>query len=286
MYLVHMLKHYIFLAVQCFAAVVAAYAQSGTNPGNEPVHKAYQQTLFQLSARADLVIDKPNVTLYLETLYNTNGVYASIIEQTRWNIKPGFDWGITDKWHVGASQRINANSGGIYNYTTRVYLQHRGKIGSFLFLKECLYEQFNFVDGTLSTTSPGGTSLSRRPAEGRFGIGLGLGRYIPAGLYDIVFFVSYRPYIQFDYVQDGVAFYSNRFVDYTNLRLDAGVLINKICYTGLYACRDTNFSYVPASDPYNRNTITPSFGFVLNVLLFSNNLSEKSTDSFSYFYTK
>ncbi len=281
-----MQKHFLFLLICCFAFITVTHAQSGTAQGNEPVQKQYQQPLYQVSGRADLVIDKPNVTLYLETLYNTNAVYASIIEQTRWNIKPGFDWGLTDKWHVGASARINANSGGVYNYTTRIYVQHRGKISTLLFLKEFLYEQFNFVDNTLSNISPSGTSTTRRPAEGRVGIGVGLGRYIGVGQHDFGVFVSYRPYIQFDYVQDGVAFYKNRFIDYTNLRIDAGFLFSKICYTGLYACRDTNFSYVPAADPYKRNVITPSVGFVLNVLLFSNNMAEKSTTSFSYFYTK
>jgi hypothetical protein len=281
-----MQKQCFFLWISWFVFITDAQAQSGTKQGNEPVQKEYQQTLYQVSGRADLVIDKPNVTLYLETLYNTNGVYASIIEQTRWNIRPGFDWGLTEKWHVGASARINANNGGIYNYTTRIYIQHRGKISSLLFLKEFLYEQFNYVDNTLSNTSPGGTSTTRRPAEGRICIGLGLGRYIGVGQHDFGVFLSYRPYIQFDYVQDGVAFYKNRFIDYTNLRIDAGFLFSKVCYVGLYACRDTNFSYVPAADPYKRNAVTPSAGFVLNVLLFSNNLAEKSTANFSYFYTK
>jgi len=278
-------KNILFLFIECFFSVVV-YAQSATNNGNDPIDKEYQQALYQLSGRADLIIDKPNVTLYLESLYNTNGVYASIIEQTKWNIKPGFDWGITDKWHVGASERINAYNGSIYNYTTRIYIQHRGKIGSIIFLKEFLYEQFNFVDRTLSSTSISGTTFSRRPAEGRVGIGLGLGRFIGVRQHDIGIFLSYRPYIQFEYEQDGVAFYKNRFIDYTNLRMDAGFLFNKICYTGLYACRETNLSYVPASSPFNKNAITPSFGLVLNVLLFSNNLAEKTTDSFSYFYTK
>lgn len=280
-----MQKNLLFLFVTCLLTA-RVYGQSGTNQGNDPVHKEYQQTLFQMSGRVDVILDKPSATLYLESLYNTNGVYASIIEQVRWSIKPGFDWGITDKWHIGVSERINANNGGIYNYTTRFYVQHRGKIGSTLVLTECLYEQFNFVDGTLSNTSVNGTTTSRRPAEGRVGLGLGLGRFIAAGKHDVGIFLSYHPYIQFDYVQDGVAFYKNRFVDYTNLRLDAGFLFNKVCYAGLYACRDTYFSYVPASDPYNRNAITPVFGLVLNVLLFSNNMSEKTTDSFSYFYTK
>lgn len=279
-----MQKHLLFLFIECFFSV-AVCAQSGAY-GNEPVRKEYQQTLFQLSGRVDVVIEKPNIILYLESLYNTNGVYASIIEQTRWNIKPGFDWGITDKWHIGGSERINSSNGSIYNYTTRFYLQHRGKIGSMLVLTECLYEQFNFVDGTLRNTSGSGTTMSRRPAEGRVGIGLGLGRFIPVGKHDIGIFLSYHPYIQFDYVQDGVAFYKDRFIDYTNLRLDAGFLINKTCYTGLYAGRDTYFSYYPAADPYNRNAITPAFGLVVNVLLFSNNADEKTTDTFSYFYTK
>lgn len=280
-----MQKYFLFLFIECFCSVVV-YAQSGMNQGNDPVRKEYQQALFQLSGRVDIVMDKPNMTLYLESLYNMNGVYASIIEQTRWNIKSGFDWGITSKWHAGVSQRINGNNGGIYNYTTRFYIQHRGKIGSMILLKECLYEQFNFVDGTLNNTSVSGTTKTRRPAEGRVGIGLGLGRFIEVGDHDIGVFLSYRPYIQFDYVQDGVAFYQNRFIDYTNLRMDAGFLFNKICYAGLYACRDTNFSYIPAADPYNRNAITPSFGLMLNVLLFSNSMVAKTTDSFSYFYTK
>ncbi|WP_018341469.1 hypothetical protein [Cytophaga aurantiaca] len=280
-----MQKYLLFLLIVCFT-YKTVNAQSSTNQGNNTVHKEYQQTLFQLSGRVDAVIDKHNLTLYLESLYNTNGVYASIIEQTRWNIKPGFDWGISDKWHVGASERINSNNGGIYNYITRFYIQHRGKIGSTIILTEALYEQFNFVDGTLSNTSVNGTTLTRRPAEGRVSLGLGVGRFIGVKEHDIGIFLSYRPYLQFDYVQDGVAFYSNRFIDYTNLRLDAGFLFNKTCYTGFYACRDTNFSYVPASDPYNRNAITPSFGLVLNVLLFSNNMAEKTTDNFSYFYTK
>lgn len=143
------------------------------------------------------------------------------------------------------------------------------------------------MDGTVSNnTSVSGTTISRRPAEGRVGIGVGLGRFIRTGQHDVGVFLSYRPYVQFEYVQDGIAFYRNRFIDYTNLRIDAGFLFNKTCYTGIYACRDTNFSYVPASDPYNRNVITPSFGFALNILLFSNNAAEKTTGNFSYFYTK
>src|SRR4051812_9426951 len=117
------MRRFLFLII-CIQQSVQLVAQ-GTNQGNDPVHKEYQQTLFQMSGRVDVVIDTPNVTFYVESLYNTNGVYASITEQIRWNIKPGFDWGITDKWHVGVSERINGNNGGIYNYITRFYIQHR-----------------------------------------------------------------------------------------------------------------------------------------------------------------
>ena len=253
---------------------------------NAPIHKEYRPALYQVSPRLDIVLNKSNVNIYLEGLYNTNAIYASFIEQTRWNVKPGVDWGITDKWYVGLSERVNMNSSGIYNYTTRAYIQHRGNIGKILFLKELIYEQFNFVDRTLANTSGGTTTLSRRPAEGRFGIGLGIGRYIPVAENHIAVFLSYRPNIQFDFIQDGIAYFNKRFIDYTNLRIDAGYLIKKSLYVGLYASRDTNYSYVPASDPYRSNSITPIYGIVCNILLFVDEQAEKELKSFRYFYTK
>lgn len=261
-------------------------SQTSTNAGSETVHKEYHQTLFQVSPRVDIVLDKPNVNIYLEGLYNTNAAYASIIEQMRWNVKPGIDWGITEKWYVGVSERLNMNSSGVYNYTTRAYIQHRGKIGKMIFLKELIYEQFNYADGTSTTVSGGAATLSRRPAVGRIGLGIGLGRYIPVAQNHLALFLSYRPNIQFDFVQDGVAYYSNRFIDYTILRLDAGYLINKSLYLGLYASRDTDYTYVPASDPYKNNSITPIYGIVCNVLLFADQQTEKELSSFRYFYTK
>jgi hypothetical protein len=280
------MRSLLLLIIIIITSSVELFAQAtNNNSTNAPVEKAYKQTLVQISPRMDIVIDKPRINIYLEGLYNTNGVYASIIEQTRWNIKPGIDWGITDKWYVGGSERINMNGFGVYNYTTQIYFQHRGKIGKTLFLKECIYEQYNFTDAG-STNTAGTTALTRRPAEGRFGLGIGFGRYIPVAANHIGVFVSYRPYIQFDFVQDGVAYYNKRFIDYTNLRIDAGYLINKSFYIGLYACRDTNFSYVPASDPYKKNTVTPVYGITCNVLLFVNPSAEKELSSFRYFYTK
>jgi len=280
-----MQKYLLCLLINCIASV-ALNAQSGTNQGGEPVHKEYLQTLFQVSPRVDVVLNKNNANFYLEGLINTNGVYASIIEQTRWNIKPGIDIGLTDKWYVGASERINMNSAGVYNYTTQFYIQHRGELLGLNLLKEFAYEQFNFVDGTLNSTTVNGTSSTRRPAIGRFGIGLGLGKHVQVKENHVAVFLSYRPYIQFDYVQDGIAYFKNRFIDYTNLRMDVGYLVNKTYYIGLYASRDTNYTYVPASDPYNSNSITPIFGIACNILFYAGHDQGKSLSSFRYFYTK
>lgn len=272
----------LFLIISLFHTP-GLFAQSGVNT---PVQKEYLPTLFQISPRVDVVFEKNRMNFYLESLINGNAVYSSIIEQTRWNIKPGLDIGLTEKLFVGVSERINMNSAGVYNYTTGFYLQHRGKLAGLLLLKEFIYEQFNYVDGTLNSTTNTGTSSTRRPAIGRFGIGLGMGKYIPLKNNNICIFLSYRPFVQFDYVQDGIAYFKNRFIDYTNLRIDAGYLINNLCYVGVYASRDTNFSYVPASDPYNSNSITPIYGIACNMLFYASKSQQKTIDNFRYFFTK
>lgn len=254
--------------------------------GGIAVQKEYLHTLYQVSPRVDLVFEKNKVNFYLESLINGNAVYSSITEQTRWNIKPGVDIGLTEKLFVGASERINMNGAGVYNYTTRFYIQHRGKLAGLLFLKECIYEQYNYADGTLNTTTNNGTSSTRRPAIGRVGFGLGLGKYVPIDKNNFAIFLSYRPFVQFDFVQDGIAYFKDRFIDYTNLRIDIGYIVNNTCYIGLYASRDTNFSYVPASDPYNSNSITPIYGIACNVLFYTSHNQEKTQSSFRYFYTK
>lgn len=259
-----------------------AVAQSST----VPVYKEYQQTLFQLTPRLDVVLKQSKVNAYLEGVYNTNALYASITEQTRWNIKPGIDIGLTSKWFAGVSERINVNGAGIYNYTTRLYVQHRGELFGLLFSKEFLYEQFNYTEGTLNTTTSSGTTATRRPMIGRVGIGLGLGKYIPVEKNHLAVFMSYKPFVQFDFVKDGVSFFKERFIDYTNLRIDAGYLIDNAYYVGVYASRETNYLYVPAAEPYNSNGITPVFGVACNFLLFVDPAQEKELSSFRYFYTK
>ncbi|MBC7449861.1 MAG: hypothetical protein H7259_00075, partial [Cytophagales bacterium] len=175
----------------------------------------------------------------------------------------------------------------VYNVCTRLYLQHRGNIGSVLFSQELLYEQFNFTNNTMSTTTASGTITSRRPAEGRIGIGIGLGKYVKAGSNHIAVFASYRPYIQFDFKNDDASYYKDRFIDYTNLRIDAGYLIANQLYIGIYGERDTNFSYVTSADPYRLNSITPILGLVCNYLIFAGADKEKlGTKAFKYFYTK
>lgn len=254
--------------------------------GNTPVQKEYLHTLYQVSPRVDLVFEKNKVNFYLESLINGNATYSSITEQTRWNIKPGVDIGLTEKWFVGVSERVNMNGAGVYNYTTRFYVQHRGKIGGLLFLKECIYEQFNYVDGTLNSTTSNGTSSTRRPAVGRVGFGFGIGKYVPIKKNNLAIFLSYRPFMQFDFVQDGIAYFKDRFIDYTNLRIDIGYVVNNTYYIGLYASRDTNFSYVPAANPYDSNSITPIYGIACNVLFYTGQNQEKVLSSFRYFYTK
>ena len=170
-------------------------AQSINNfSGLVQVHKEYQQTLFQAAPRIDVVFDKPKLNAYLAGVINTEGAYKSIIENRQWYAQAGIDIGVSDKWYLGLSTRANggATNFNIYNYATKLYVQHRGKIGKLIFLTEGIYEHFNFAANTEVNVSSMGVMYSRRSPEGRVGMGLGLGRYFSLGENHVGIFLSYK----------------------------------------------------------------------------------------------
>jgi hypothetical protein len=251
------------------------------------VHKSYQKEIFQFVPRVDVAFDNIRLNVYWSAVINTDVAYKSLIENRQWYSQIGLDLGLSQKWYVGASNRMNGGASGknIYNYTTRMYLQHRGKIKSLLFLKELVYEQFNFTSNTQVQVSPSGVTYSRRPAVGRIGLGFGIGKYFNVNENQFIVFLSYKAYLQIDYGDKENILFKNRFIDYTNARLDLGYLVNKTWYAGIYVSRDTYYSYIPASTPYNINTITPVIGVVCNLILHSKRTNDKQLSSFRYFYT-
>jgi hypothetical protein len=282
-----MRKFLIFII--CMQQSLQLTAQSNSNSsGLVEVRKEYQKTLFQVAPRIDFVLDKPKINIYLAGAINTEGAYKSIVENRQWYAQAGIDMAVAEKWYIGLSTRANGGASGynVYNYTTRFYVQHRGKLGKLIVLKEALYEQFNFAANTEYNVTPTGSSYSRRSTEGRFGLGFGLGRFFPLNENHFAIFLSYRAYLQFDFENNGNSIYKNRFIDYTTFRLDAGYLINHVWYVGFYTTRDTNYMYVPASTPYNSNRIIPIVGIACNLMLFTKSKNEKQLSSFRYFYTQ
>lgn len=285
----YMFKTLLLGILVCMDLYVGAQTPPTYNASDAPVQKNYNDWLFQFNPRVDVLLKDNRTSLYLEGLINSKYAYASIIENYRWNAKLGIDYAASETWYVGIFTRLNNNSSGIYNYCTRLYGQHRGKIGPLLFSQELLYEQFNFTEGTLTTINSSGLVYSRRPAEGRVCIGFGLGKYFAVGHNQVAVFASYRPYLQFIFKNDGQlgSLYNDRWIDYTSLRLDVGYLIHKQLYIGLYGARDTNFGYRPAAVPYRSNDITPIVGLACNMLIFAGADKEKEgTNAFTYFYTR
>jgi len=282
-----MQKHILFLFIECFFSA-SVYAQSSTYYTADLVHKEYNKTLFQAAPRIDLVFIKPMINVYLAGVINTEGAYKSFVENRQWYAQAGIDIGLTHKWYIGLSTKVNGGVSDfdIYNYTTKMYVQYRGKIGKLIFLKDLLYEYFNFSKNTEVNVSSTGVIFSRRSPEGRLGLGFGLGRYFALGENHIGVFLSYKSYVQFDFDDNGNSVYKNRFIDYTTFRMDVGYLINHALYIGFYTTRDTNYMYVPASITYNNNSITPIVGIACNVMLFTKPKNEKQLSSFRYFYTQ
>lgn len=272
------------LALLFYSIVFFASAQSSSNI---LVQKKYKETLFQFAPRVDVAFDKIRLNIYLAGAINADHAYKSLVENRKWYSQLGLDLGLSEKWYVGISNRINGNAGlsrkNIYNYTTRGYIQHRGGIKSLLFLKEFIYEQFNYSNNTQVQIGSNGTSYSRRTAIGRIGLGLGIGRYFNENKFAV--FISYKAFVQTDYGDKRNELFKNRLIDYTNARLDLGYLVNKTWYVGIYISRDTYYSYMPASVPYNTNTITPIVGLACNLILHSKRTIDKPLNSFRYFYT-
>jgi hypothetical protein len=281
-YFIFMIKG-IGISFFCSIAFLAT-AQSSTTIG---LQKSYQQTIFQFAPRVDVAFDKIRLNVYWSGVINTDLVYKSLVENRQWYSQIGLDLGLSEKWYVGLSNRINGGATGknVYNYTTRLYVQHRGKIKTLLFLKEIVYEQFNFTSNTQAQVGPNGTSYSRRPAIGRIGLSVGIGKYFNVNENQFAVFISYKAYVQTDYGDKENILFKNRFIDYTNARFDLGYLINKTWYAGIYITRDTYYSYIPASIPYNINTITPVIGVACNLILHSKRINDKQLSSFRYFYT-
>ncbi|WP_299249734.1 hypothetical protein [uncultured Cytophaga sp.] len=270
------------LTLLFYSIVFFASAQSSSNI---PIQKKYKETLFQFAPRVDLAFDKIRLNLYLAGAINADHAYKSLVENRKWYSQLGLDLGLSEKWYVGISNRINGGSTAknSYNYTTKAYVQHRGKIKSLLFLKEFIYEQFNYSNNTQVQIGPNGTSYSRRPAIGRIGLGLGIGRHFNENKFAV--FISYKAFVQTDYGDKRNELFKNRLIDYTNARIDLGYLVNKTWYAGIYISRDTYYSYIPASTPYNSNTITPIVGLAFNLILHSKRTIDKPLNSFRYFYT-
>ena len=287
------------ICIVCVLIGAESIAQSSSTSGSADVVviKTYSPILLQFNPRIDILLKNNKTSFYLESIFNPQNNYNSIVESYNWNIKGGIDYAVTKKLYIGASERLNHgllvnNIGGLYNYATRLYLQHRGTIGKTLFLKELLYEQYDYVTGTSSTTSQVGSqspivSITKKPSIGRVGLGLGFGRYFKAGRNQIAVFVSYRAFLEFDLKYNSQSIFNNRFIDYTVFRLDAGYLLSKSLYIGLYATRDTNYGYIVAATPYDSNTITPILGLACNFILYANaDSKEKGNEGFRYFYTK
>ena len=276
-----------------FAEAKAQSSSSTPAAADAQVIKTYAQPLYQFNPRIDFLLKNNRTSLYLESVMNVQYAYSSLVEQYYWNGKFGIDHAITNKMYIGISEKLNysflnsTSKISLYDYTTRVYLQHSGKIKSLLFLKEVLYEQFNYTNGTLTLNTNQGSTVTKLPTVGRIGLGLGLGKYFKIGKNQLAVFGSYRAFVEFDLKNNKNSYFNNRFIDYTLLRLDAGYLINKSLYIGVYVARDTNFGYVVASTPYDSNNITPIGGLVCNLILnpFSDSKKQEN-EAFRYFYTK
>jgi hypothetical protein len=225
------------------------------------VYRNYLPIRYQPTIRFDGIL-KTGAQLYGEAAVVFPDEYYSLNEFYRLYVAAGYEHKSTDHWYLGFSAKYNY-SPTYSGLIPRVNITHRGKIGKTNFIKELNYEHLLFF------------SKYKREAEGRVSFMIGFSRNFVIAKKDLYVALSYRPYINFDFKNDGFSIYKNRGFDRARLRIDLLYKFTPSFYAGIYFSKDTEMYYTlggvsgqtgPYPD-YKMNRISSILGISLNFIL-------------------
>jgi len=176
----------------------------------------------------------------------------------------GYENKATDHWYFGLSEKMVVWPS-IKIYTSRVNINHRGKIGGIHFIKEGAFEFYKYPKLNLPYVVD--------QNYGSVNLGVTLMKELKIREHPIYFGLSYRGYMFFDFLKDGNSVYSKRFVDKTLFKFEVDYFITKRLLTSIFFVKQTNYSYQLATNgsvnsPEARtNSIFPTFGMGINFVL-------------------
>lgn len=233
--------------------------------------KYHEKVAFRPTLRYDHFLESGSY-FYIE---NTNilndyppiGKAFPVNKISQMEFMAGYEHKGSDHWYFGLSEKMvvlpSANI-----YTSRVNINHRGKIGGIHFVKEGAFEFYKYP------------KLNRpNVIDMNYGsVNLGVSLLKEFKINDNKFFVgvSYRGYYFFDFLKDGYSAYSKRLIDKTLLKVEVDYFITKRLLASLFFVKQTNYSYQLATTnsmgnvvtPESRiNDIMPTFGMALNFVM-------------------
>lgn len=231
--------------------------------------RAYRPNAYWLNLRYDHYLNSGSF-LYFEnsTRFTSNyiplGAAFPFKKIYQMYFMGGYEHKASEHWYLGLSEKILLDPG-INTYFTRLNLSHRGKISSLRFIKEGAFEFIKYP----KSDNPNVVNQN----YGRVSFLPSLIKEFKVADKKCYALVSYRAYIIFDLLNDGLSSYDKRRIDKTELKFELDCFVTNRLLVSLFALRDTDYSYslglydssgqpvIPAG-PINR--ITPTFGLGLN----------------------
>lgn len=179
----------------------------------------------------------------------------------------GFEYRASEHWYLGGSEKIVLTPGR-NSFFTRINISHRGKLLGLRFIKEAALEHLKYP----------GSDNPNNPVynEGRVSFSAALLKEWKIADRKFFAILSYRPYLIFDWVNDGFSAYNKRTIDKTRLKIEAAYFLSDRFLVSVFAMRDTDYTYqlptynanfTPISSEARLNKVVPTFGLTLNYVI-------------------
>jgi hypothetical protein len=252
----------------CEFLVLSPLCAQVTNPEQASVHKDVKKASPTTTLRADYYFPKGSY-LYWEGNYNFNKEYTYLTNGYRVYNQIGYEHAATSFWYIGASAKHQLAYTAPNTLVAKANITHRGKIGSFGFIKELSGEYiYTFPNSTAGATA-------KQPTNARGSLSVGLYKQFNIAKRPLITSLFYRVYLNTNMGE----IYKNRRFDFIKFRLDISYGITKNIYAGLYGMLDSEHYYTLASTTYDasgnliesipdyrQNRINPVVGFSLNFI--------------------
>jgi hypothetical protein len=238
-------------------------------PEDAPIRRDWNSIIPTATLRADYLL-KSGSYAYFESNYNFNKEYFYLTHNYRLYGQAGYEHAFTDHWYFGGSAKYQWSYSGPNSAVAKANITHRGKIGSFGFIKEISGEYIHLF-----------SNLSTNSINARGSIAAGLYKDFQVLKRPLIASVFYRLYIN-TILNDVI--YKYRKFDFSKGRLDLAYGIHENLYIGIYGMLDTEYYFTlgifdefgNALYPnYRRNRINPIVGLSIN-LLFRQDKNDKT----------